>query len=50
MTNYQANKHGKFGEFGGRYVAESLMPAVLELESAYKAAKKDPNLVVPKFT
>jgi tryptophan synthase beta chain len=41
MTNYQANKHGKFGQFGGRYVAESLMPAVLELDAAYKAAKKD---------
>jgi tryptophan synthase beta chain len=43
MTNYQANKKGKFGEFGGRYVAESLMPAVLELDAAYKSAKKDPN-------
>jgi tryptophan synthase beta chain len=43
MTNYQANKNGKFGEFGGRYVAESLMPAVLELDAAYKSAKKDPN-------
>ncbi len=41
MTNFQADKHGKFGQFGGRYVAETLMPAVLELEAAYKAAKKD---------
>lgn len=41
MTNFQADKNGKFGQFGGRYVAETLMPAVLELDSAYKAAKKD---------
>lgn len=43
MTNYQADKHGKFGEFGGRYVAETLMPAILELDEAYKKAKKDPE-------
>ncbi|MDX2083371.1 MAG: tryptophan synthase subunit beta [Rickettsiales bacterium] len=41
MTNYVADKNGKFGEFGGRYVAETLMPAVLELNSAYLEAKKD---------
>lgn len=41
MTNYQPDQHGKFGQFGGRYVAETLMPAVLELESAYEKAKKD---------
>ncbi|MBU6140786.1 MAG: tryptophan synthase subunit beta [Proteobacteria bacterium] len=33
----------KFGQFGGQYVAESLMPAVLELEEAYAKAKKDPK-------
>ena len=33
---------GRFGEFGGRYVAETLMPLVLELERAYAAAKADP--------
>ena len=33
---------GRFGEFGGRYVAETLMPLVLELERAYAAAKDDP--------
>jgi tryptophan synthase beta chain len=43
MTNYQADKHGKFGKFGGRYVAETLMPAILELDEAYKKAKKDPE-------
>lgn len=43
MTSYQPDNNGKFGEFGGRYVAETLMPAVLELASAYKEAKKDKN-------
>ena len=33
---------GHFGEFGGRYVAETLMPALLELELAYRAAQADP--------
>ncbi len=33
---------GRFGEFGGRYVAETLMPLVLELDQAYRAAKADP--------
>ena len=34
---------GRFGEFGGRYVAETLMPLILELEAAYRAAKADPK-------
>jgi tryptophan synthase beta chain len=33
---------GRFGEYGGRFVAETLMPLILELETAYEAAKKDP--------
>ncbi|MFG1464461.1 tryptophan synthase subunit beta [Xanthobacter sp. DSM 24535] len=33
---------GHFGIHGGRFVAETLMPAVLELERAYEAAKADP--------
>jgi len=33
---------GRFGEFGGRYVPETLMPLVLELDKAYRAAKADP--------
>ncbi len=32
---------GRFGDFGGRYVAETLMPPVLALEAAYAAAKAD---------
>jgi tryptophan synthase beta chain len=34
---------GHFGPFGGRYVAETLMPALLELETAYRAAQADPD-------
>jgi tryptophan synthase beta chain len=37
----QPNRAGKFGEFGGAYVAETLMPAVLELQKAYLEVKKD---------
>ncbi len=33
---------GHFGAFGGRYVAETLMPLLLQLEKAYEAAKEDP--------
>ena len=32
---------GRFGEFGGQYVAETLMPAITELEAAWRAARKD---------
>ena len=34
---------GRFGEFGGRFVAETLMPLILEVEAAYNAAKADPE-------
>ncbi|MDM7944892.1 MAG: tryptophan synthase subunit beta [Oceanibaculum nanhaiense] len=37
------DESGHFGIFGGRFVAETLMPLVLEVESAYKAAKADPS-------
>jgi len=33
---------GRFGRFGGRYVPETLVPALLELEQAYAAARADP--------
>jgi tryptophan synthase beta chain len=33
---------GHFGIFGGRYVAETLMPLILDLEKAYREAKADP--------
>ncbi len=34
---------GRFGEFGGRYVPESLVPACLELEAAFRSAWADPS-------
>ncbi|QGZ35391.1 tryptophan synthase subunit beta [Stappia indica] len=36
------DERGHFGIFGGRYVAETLMPLILDLEQAYKDAKADP--------
>ncbi|MFL9825138.1 tryptophan synthase subunit beta [Rhodoplanes sp. SY1] len=36
------DERGHFGLYGGRFVAETLMPLVLELEAAYTAAKADP--------
>lgn len=37
---------GRFGIFGGRFVAETLMPLILELENAYKTARNDPAFKV----
>ena len=37
------NDDGHFGIFGGRYVAETLMPLILEVEEAYDAAQSDPS-------
>jgi len=36
------DSNGHFGAYGGRFVAETLMPLILEVEAAYEAAKKDP--------
>lgn len=38
----QPDDRGHFGAYGGRYVAETLMPLVLDLEREYRAAKADP--------
>ena len=38
----QPDDNGHFGQFGGRYVAETLMPLILDLEREYRAAKADP--------
>ncbi|WP_033921640.1 tryptophan synthase subunit beta [Sphingomonas sp. 37zxx] len=38
----QPDERGHFGQYGGRYVAETLMPLVLELDREYRAAKQDP--------
>jgi tryptophan synthase beta chain len=37
------DSRGRFGAYGGRYVAETLMPALFELEKAYKEARRDPK-------
>ncbi len=36
------DERGHFGIYGGRFVAETLMPLILELEKAYAQAKADP--------
>ena len=38
----QPDEQGHFGDYGGRYVAETLMPLVLDLEREYRAAQADP--------
>ena len=45
-NSYRAgpDDQGFFGLFGGRFVAETLMPLILELEQAYSEAKGDPAL------
>ena len=46
MSRYQQpDERGHFGQFGGRYVAETLMPALLELEQAYNEAMADPSFL-----
>ncbi len=43
MKNFQTNpdKLGRFGDYGGRFVAETLMPLVFELEQAWNKARED---------
>ena len=36
------DEHGHFGLYGGRFVAETLMPLILDLEKAYAEARADP--------
>jgi len=43
MKKNLPDKQGHFGIFGGRYVAETLMPALIELEEAYRRAAQDPE-------
>jgi len=39
----QPDERGHFGQFGGRYVAETLMPLILDLEKEYRKAQADPE-------
>lgn len=40
-----ADAQGQFGSFGGRFVAESLMPLILDLEQAFNTALAEPNFL-----
>ncbi|OGL61916.1 MAG: tryptophan synthase subunit beta [Candidatus Tectomicrobia bacterium RIFCSPLOWO2_02_FULL_70_19] len=42
MATVPAEPKGRFGKFGGRFVPETLMPALEELEAAYEEARRDP--------
>ena len=39
----QPDERGHFGDYGGRYVAETLMPLILDLEREYRKAQNDPS-------
>ncbi len=41
--NHYPDDSGHFGKFGGRFVAETLMPLILQVEKEYKQARKDPK-------
>jgi len=43
MTGTMPDRHGRFGKFGGRYVPETLMNALFELEDAYRKFSRDPD-------
>ncbi|MGK7916993.1 MAG: pyridoxal-phosphate dependent enzyme, partial [Prochloraceae cyanobacterium] len=42
-NNQKPDAFGRFGRFGGKYVPETLMPALSELETAYARYKNDPD-------
>lgn len=42
-NNVHPDRKGRFGEYGGRYAPEVLMPALLELEEGYNKLKGDPS-------
>jgi tryptophan synthase beta chain len=43
LANSVPDARGRFGRFGGRYVPETLVPALEELDAAYRAARADPG-------
>jgi len=46
MKNYNyPDSNGKFGQYGGRYVPETLIPALYELETIYSKLKYDPGFI-----
>jgi tryptophan synthase beta chain len=42
---HQPDEQGHFGSYGGRYVAETLMPLILQVGEAYESIKKDPEFI-----
>ena len=45
MSEHEKNRKGRYGQYGGQYVPETLMTAVHELEEAYEKYKNDPEFV-----
>ena len=45
QDNMLPDKNGHFGVFGGRYVAETLMPILLKIEAEYREARHDPEFI-----
>lgn len=45
MAYSQPDNKGHFGQYGGRYVAETLMPLILEVEKAYNKIKVDSDFI-----
>lgn len=45
MISQVPDQHGRFGIFGGKYVPETLMNALIELEEAYKKHSQDPSFM-----
>lgn len=43
MSSSKKNKPGHFGEYGGQFAPETLMPALIELETAFKNYRRDPQ-------
>ena len=41
------DKSGHYGKYGGRFVAETLVPLILEVEKSYKSIKKKKKLYKP---
>ena len=39
------DENGRFGQFGGRFVSETLMPLILDLEAEYERAKTDQSIL-----
>lgn len=50
MIKYMPNSRGYFGIYGGRFVPETLMPALEELELHYSETKKDPSFQLEYFS